>query len=82
MYEIFKTCKSWFDGTLDHWLQEFLQFVFDQTGWDVRQCLPYAEIIMFINYFQLLCLEAKDEAGETDDFPGARFLKKVERKPT
>ena len=66
--------KLWFqDKVLEEWLVLSLQFVFDNTGWPLRQALPVAQCIMWIYYLEDLCRQAQISAGtQNTDFPGAR----------
>lgn len=66
--------KLWFqDKVLEEWLVSSLQFVYDNTGWPLRQALPVAQCMMWIYYLEDLCRQSQISAGtQNTDFPGAR----------
>ena len=68
--------KLWFeDAILEEWLVESLQFVYDNTNWQLRQALPVAQCIMWIFYLEKLCLESKERAGPNAiTYPGSRYI--------
>ena len=68
--------KLWFQPEiLDDWLVTSLQFVYDNSGWPLRQALPVAQCIMWIFYLEDLCRQSQVKAAATQvtEFPGARY---------
>ena len=65
----------WFEeNKLEEWLVHSLQFVYDNTGWPLRQALPVAQCIMWINYLEDLSRQSQiGAATQTTDFPGSRY---------
>ena len=52
--------KLWFEnGKLEEWLVLSLQFVYDRSGWPLRQALPVAQCIMWIYYLEELCRQSQ-----------------------